>query len=82
QLIKKRQILSAAVVKQGGVAAAITKMSFGNQLGLELEENLFSTDLFLPHHGSLVLEMPAVVNTEEAFGDIPHLVIGKTLEQP
>lgn len=82
ELSKNRQILSAAVVKQGGVAAAVSKMSFGNKLGLELDENLFATDLFLPHHGSLVLEMPAAVNTVEVFGDTPHLVIGKTLEQP
>lgn len=82
QLIQTRQVLAASVIKQGGVAATITKMSFGNKLGVALDADLPAGDLFMPHHGSLVLELAEGVDAEEAFQEVPQLVIGKILEQP
>lgn len=82
QLIQTRQVLASGVIKQGGLAAAVTKMGFGNKVGIELERELCAEDLFMPHHGSLVLELAEGVNEETAFQDVPYLVIGKTLARP
>jgi phosphoribosylformylglycinamidine synthase len=82
KLMQDRQVLAASVIKQGGLAAAVTKMSFGYKLGIELDRELCAEDLFRPHHGSLVLELAEGVNTETVFAEVPHLIIGKTLKQP
>lgn len=82
RLMQKGQVLAAGVIKKGGLAATVTKMCFGNGLGIELDADLPASDLFMPHHGSLVLELAAGTDEIKEFPDVPCLVIGKTKEQP
>ncbi len=51
-------ILSASVVKEGGVAAAAAKMAFGNRLGISMDRNMEdAATLFAPASGSIVAEL-------------------------
>ncbi len=58
QMMENGSILSASVVKEGGVAAAVAKMCFGNGLGFVFEEDFNSLEtLFAPKSGALVVEL-------------------------
>ena len=50
-------MLSASTVKEGGAAAAVTKMSFGNLIGFKFAKELTEDELFAPLSGSLILEL-------------------------
>lgn len=52
--IKAKKIVSVKTVKDGGVAVAIAKMSFGNFLGAEIEFN--ENELLTKNIGSLIIE--------------------------
>ena len=49
-------VLSAYAIGEGGVAMALSKMAFGNQIGFKLESKLQST-LFSPEIGAIVIEV-------------------------
>ena len=57
RLIKEGLVYSAYAIGQGGLVEAVSKMAFGNKLGVYLEEKLTYKDLFLPDYGSILLEM-------------------------
>lgn len=50
-------MLSAGVIKEGGAAAQICKMCFGNKLGFKFDHELTPQELYAPLSGSLILEM-------------------------
>ncbi|MBP2640693.1 MAG: phosphoribosylformylglycinamidine synthase [Firmicutes bacterium] len=81
QLIHDGSVLSASVVKTGGIAAVVTKMAFGNRIGMVFTGKQNLADLFIPHLGSLILEVAAETNIAAAFGDIPCQVLGTTLAE-
>ena len=59
EAIKAGEIVSAYVVERKGVAEAVSKMAFGNGLGVQLEPNaLEASELFAPGWGNLVCEVP------------------------
>jgi len=82
QLIHDGSVLSASVVKTGGIAAAVTKMAFGNRIGVAFTGKLHLGDLFIPHLGSLILEVAAGTDAAISFSDIPHQVLGTTCTEP
>lgn len=55
-LIHNGTIISAQTVRKGGVASAISKMAFGNQLGVELNETLSHQELFNTDLSAFVIE--------------------------
>jgi phosphoribosylformylglycinamidine synthase len=57
KLMRKGQISSAFAVGFGGTAEAVSKMTFGNKLGVRLSDKLTEEDLFLPGYGSVIAEM-------------------------
>lgn len=59
ELEKKGAILSAYALDAKGVAAAVSKMAFGNKLGVQLEETLSSDDLFGNAMGDILAEVGA-----------------------
>ena len=77
-LIENQSILSASVVKEGGIAAAVAKMAFGNRLGVRLEKTMRDPlTLFAPVSGSLVVELAADAGLPaEAF------LVGTVTEAP
>ncbi len=56
-LMAEGKVLSAYTVKEGGTAAAVAKMSFGNKIGFRFAKELTNDELFAPLSGSLVLEL-------------------------
>ena len=64
-LIKTGKVLAASSVRTGGIAAVISKMSFGNQIGFSFAEAV-TADHFKPDYGTLVLEVNADVSAELA----------------
>ncbi|AIF50005.1 phosphoribosylformylglycinamidine synthase [Pelosinus sp. UFO1] len=82
QLIKAGKVLAAHTVKMGGLAAAISKMSFGNRIGMNVTASLSPKELFGVEYGSLILEIPAGVDVQQAFGNITYKVLGQTQEKP
>jgi len=77
--IKKGHVCAAHTVGTGGLVAALSKMSFGNEIGMTLQDCV-KAHLFEPAYGSIVLE----VNDEaiEIFEAHAHFIkIGETTEQ-
>ncbi len=74
------QILSAAVVKAGGPAEAITRMCFGNRIGFSFAGEIPPEVLFSPDYGSLILE----TNPEQTGKDHPSdfTLLGYTQPEP
>ena len=73
------KILSASVVKEGGAAAAVAKMCFGNKIGFTFDHELTEKELFAPHSGAIILELAE--NAELDSGVLAY-PLGKTLETP
>ena len=54
--VRNGSILAAGVVKEGGAAANVCKMAFGDKLGFTFEQGLAMNTLFAPMQGSFVVE--------------------------
>ena len=79
ELILEGKVLSAASVKFGGVAETISKMAFGNKIGVKFS-NLTKEELFGLNYGSLVLEVKSDVNVDEEFEGCAYKAIGCTIK--
>ena len=73
RLVREKKILSSAVVKEGGAAASIAKMGFGNNIGAEIVAAGPAT-LFAPLVGSFVVE----VADTACLSGLNHTVLGFT----
>lgn len=74
-LISRGKVLAAHGVRQGGIAAALCKMGFGNMIGATLDDRLSLEDLTFPLYGSVIIE--GFLNADlEGLPQIEH--IGKT----
>ncbi len=56
--VKAGRIISAYALDAHGIVAAVSKMAFGNKLGVKLEHNLDPRDAFAPGFGGIVAEVP------------------------
>ena len=57
ELAADGSIRAASVVREGGAAAAVCRMAFGNSLGFDFAKNLGQATLFAPLTGSFVVEV-------------------------
>ena len=57
--IHSGKIVSAYALDRHGIAAAVSKMAFGNGMGVKLEETIDKRELFAPAFGDLIAEVPA-----------------------
>ena len=72
--IHNGKITAAYAVDFGGVGEAVAKMSFGNEIGADI--NINETELFASGNGSIVVEA-------EGELDIPGaILLGKTIDSP
>ncbi|MGN1328242.1 MAG: phosphoribosylformylglycinamidine synthase [Eubacterium sp.] len=71
--VRSGKILAASVVKEGGAAACVCKMAFGNKTGFTFEQGLDKVTLFAPMEASFVVELAE----EDGFEGI---TLGKTNE--
>ncbi len=79
KLMNDGMVLSASTVKEGGAAAAVAKMSFGNMIGFEFAKNLTDDELYAPLSGSLILEL---ADGAEIDSGILYYELGKTVNMP
>lgn len=69
--VRNGKILAASVVKEGGAAACVCKMAFGDKLGFTFEQGLDKETLFAAKEASFVVEL--------ADGnDFDGILLGKT----
>ena len=57
ELIKEKKVYSAYTVKEGGVLEAVYKMSFGNEVGVKLNDELSLESLLEMNYGNIILEV-------------------------
>lgn len=57
QDMKAGKIAAAYALDRHGIAAAVSKMAFGNKLGVKIEHNLDPRDFFAPGFGGLICEV-------------------------
>ena len=77
--VKAGKIVSAYTLDGKGVALAVSKMAFGNGLGVQLNDTLEKDTLFAPGFGDLVAEVPAEEADKLTAGGI---VIGEVVDKP
>ena len=75
--VKAGRIISAYALDGSGLAAAVSKMSFGNRLGVKIEHNVDPRDLFTAGFGNIVAEVPDGKVGELA---ITYTLIGEVTE--
>ena len=77
RLIGEGVIVSAYTLDQYGVAAALSKMAFGNGMGVEIEDEVVLEDLFLPAMGDIIAEVKA---DKLAEIDAEYVLIGSVTD--
>lgn len=77
-LINRGIVLAAQSVRLGGVAAAISKMCFGNRIGFAFTKQVDKKELFDPAYGSILLELPASADLAGLFAGVDYMLLGKT----
>ncbi len=79
ELIHEKKIASAYAVGFGGICEAVSKMAFGNELGVTMNDSLSIDELFAKDYGSIIVEM-----TPEDFAELKIVgkQIGTVTEQP
>jgi len=80
ELIQAGRVLAAQTVRYGGLAAAVSKMSFGNKIGMAFDGSADMRSLFAPDYGALVLEMAESEDLAAVFGPVEYRVLGSTQE--
>lgn len=73
--IEAGHVLSAYAIGHGGIAAAVSKMAFGNQIGFDLSCTE-SVDWYEEAYGSIVLE----VSKDYDASELPFAQIGQTTQ--
>ena len=75
-------IVSAYALDAKGVAAAVSKMAFGNGLGVILESGLSVDDVFGNGLGDIIAEIPAESLALLEEKELDYSVIGTVTEEP
>ncbi|CDE68785.1 phosphoribosylformylglycinamidine synthase [Clostridium sp. CAG:277] len=79
KLIHEKKIASAYAVGFGGICEAVSKMAFGNELGVTLNDRLSIDELFAKDYGSIIVEMDP---EDYAACKLAGKEIGTVTEQP
>lgn len=75
--IHSGRIVAAYALDRHGIIVAVSKMAFGNRMGVKIERNIDARDLFAPAFGDIIAEVPA-----DKVGElgITYTVIGEVTE--
>lgn len=79
KLIHDGVIISAYAVEMGGVCEAVSKMAFGNKLGVHLEDSLSKEALFSRDYGSVIAE---VAQADLDKLTVEYTRLGEVIQQP
>ena len=80
-LMAQGVVRAAYALDAKGVAAAVSKMAFGNKLGVAIDKDLAKEELFTNGLGDIVAEMPADAVEKLAAGSLQYTVIGTVTEE-
>lgn len=80
-LMAQGVVRAAYALDAKGVAAAVSKMAFGNKLGVTVDKDLAKEELFTNGLGDIVAEMPADAVEKLAAGSLQYTVIGTVIEE-
>ena len=81
KLTSNKKVLSASTVRFGGIAETLSKISFGNKIGIKFN-GLSKEELFGLNYGSVIVEVAADEDLNKAFEGCNYKVIGETRERP
>jgi len=84
ELMQAKKVSSAFAVGFGGIIEAVSKMAFGNKLGVQLCDKIDQIELFRPDYGALIVEMAkkeADALVTAGFETSEYKVIGTVLEE-
>lgn len=72
------KVVSAYALDGKGLVAAVSKMAFGNKMGVKIEHSVDERDLFTPGFGNIVAEVPA-----DQVGNlsIQYTLVGEVTDQ-
>lgn len=73
ELIHHKTIVSAYAPGYGGIIEAVSKMAFGNKLGVELCDKLPKEDYFRPEYGMIIAEISGA-DLEEVRKAVPDCI--------
>lgn len=78
--IQSGTCISAHTVRNGGIAEALSKMTFGNGIGVHITNKISEEEFFKPDFGAFILEL---TNTKVIdFKGLDAVVLGETTENP
>lgn len=83
KIMRKGNVASAFALGFGGISEAVSKMAFGNKLGVTLSNKLSENELFLPAYGSIIVEMTkeaAATLKDDGFTEDEYSEIGNVTE--
>ncbi len=82
RLMKEKKVVSAYALDAKGVAAAISKMAFGNKLGVQVGHHVTVEELFENAMGDILVEVPGDKLREvTGTADVCFVVIGTVTEE-
>ena len=82
ELTENGTIVSAYALDSKGVAAAVSKMAFGNKLGVKIDDEVTTDDLFDNGLGDILAEIPADKMAALEEKELDYTVIGIVTEEP
>lgn len=80
-LMRGGLVLAAHAVRNGGIAASVSRMCFGNNLGMVFGRTMTADTLFAPAYGSVILELKEDTDLAAAFGDTPYMELGNITQK-
>lgn len=84
-LMRKGEVKSAYAIGFGGIAEAVSKMAFGNKLGVSLNKELTKEEIFLPAYGSILIELTEAEFAKLSaygFGEGEFKLVGRITGEP
>ena len=75
--VQAGKIVSGYALDRHGIVSAVSKMAFGNGMGVTIAHDVDARDLFTPAFGDIIAEVPAEKVSELA---VPYTVIGEVTE--
>ena len=78
-MINRKVLVAAYALGFGGICEAVSKMAFGNGLGVHLDDGMTKEGLFAKEYGSIIAEVsPEDLKTIA----VPYTVVGHVIAQP
>ena len=81
-LVDQGLIKAAYALDAKGIAAAVSKMAFGNKLGVKLEDDWTAEELFLGGIGDILVEMAADDLAALEEKELDYETVGEVTEEP